>query len=239
MVSATNVDAFTSYGMSGAACGARLRASAAGGCGPHGSKSRTTTATKSSARTGCDRPTLTTLLCHSERSEESFPLRTKGRGRTMPSKEEKDKRSAVKNLFWGKVTDSSSVDDLLRMTMLPLHWSGIDFWSRPGRLRGSRFQREPAPGARSATLASALPHQRNSRNVGHACRNVMLSKAKHLIQILRRSAPQNDKTGRTAIRTTRWDQTIHCSQTPQQTGINNWRQREKVERKRCSGGCGL
>ena len=40
----------------------------------------------------------TTLLCHSERSEESFPLRTKGRLRTMPSKEEKDKRSAVKNL---------------------------------------------------------------------------------------------------------------------------------------------
>ena len=38
-------------------------------------------------------------LCHSERSEESFPLRTKGRGRTMPSKEEKDKRSAVKDLF--------------------------------------------------------------------------------------------------------------------------------------------
>ena len=38
------------------------------------------------------------LLCHSERSEESFPLRTKGRGRTMPRKEEKDKRSAVKNL---------------------------------------------------------------------------------------------------------------------------------------------
>ena len=33
-------DASASYGMSGAACGARLRASAAGGCGPHGSKSR-------------------------------------------------------------------------------------------------------------------------------------------------------------------------------------------------------
>ncbi len=53
---------------------------------------------KSFVRTGCDRPTSTTLLCHSERSEESFPLRTKGRLRTMPSKEEKDKRSAVKNL---------------------------------------------------------------------------------------------------------------------------------------------
>ncbi len=38
-------------------------------------------------------------------------------------------------------------------------------------------------------------------------------------------SPQNDKTGRTAIRTTRWDRTIHCSQTPRQTGIYNWRQR--------------
>ena len=45
----------------------------------------------------------TDLLCHSERSEESFPLRTKGRGRTMPRKEEKDKRSAVKNLFWARL----------------------------------------------------------------------------------------------------------------------------------------
>ncbi len=45
-------DASASYGMSGAACGARLRASAAGGCGPHGSKSRTTT--KSFARAGCE-----------------------------------------------------------------------------------------------------------------------------------------------------------------------------------------
>ena len=42
-------------------------------------------------------------LCHSERSEESFPLRTKGRLRTMPRKEEKDKRSAVKNLFGARL----------------------------------------------------------------------------------------------------------------------------------------
>ncbi len=111
---------------------------------------------KSFARTGCDRPTLTTLLCHSERSEESFPLRTKGRLRTMPSKEEKDKRSAVKNLStytFIQILRRSS--DLLRMTILPLHWSGIDFWSRPGRLRGSRFQREPAPGARSSVSERA------------------------------------------------------------------------------------
>ena len=51
---------------------------------------------------------IPTLLCHSERSEESFPLRTKGCGRTMPSKEEKDKRSAVKHLY-RQHTDSSSL----------------------------------------------------------------------------------------------------------------------------------
>ena len=55
MVFAANVVAFTLYGMSGAACGARLRASAAGGCGPHGSLSQTT-ATKSSARAGGGKP---------------------------------------------------------------------------------------------------------------------------------------------------------------------------------------
>ena len=60
--------------------------------------------------------------------------------------------------------------------------SGTHSSARPGRLRGSRFQREPAPGARSATLASALPHQRNSRNVGHACRNVMLSESNRQTQ---------------------------------------------------------
>ena len=43
--------------------------------------------------------------------------------------------------------------------------------ARPGRLRGSHLRCEPAPGARVETLASALPHQRNSRNVGHACHN--------------------------------------------------------------------
>ncbi len=140
---------------------------------------------------------------------------------------------------------------------------------RPGRLRGSRFQREPAPGARPKTLASALPHQRNSRNVGHACHNCHSERSESTnaasaetacglcrarrrktnevqsniciltIQILRRSAPQNDKTGRTEIRTTRWDRTIHCSQTPQQTGICNWRQRGKVERKDVRGGRSL
>jgi hypothetical protein len=49
----TKVDAFTSSRISGAACGARLRASAARCCGPHGSKNPTTATTKSSARAGC------------------------------------------------------------------------------------------------------------------------------------------------------------------------------------------
>ena len=66
-------------------------------------------------------------------------------------KEANDKRSAVKNLStytFIQILRRSS--DLLRMTILPLHWSGIDFWSRPGRLRGSHLRCEPAPGARSS-----------------------------------------------------------------------------------------
>ena len=54
--------------------------------------------------------------------------------------------------------------------------SGTHFCVRPGRLRRSRFQREPAPGARSKTLKCPL--------------------------------------------------LVHCSQTPRQTEICNWRQRE-------------
>ena len=38
-------------------------------------------------------------------------------------------------------------------------------------------------------------------------------------------SPQNDKTERIAIRTTRWNRTIHCSQTPRQTGMKNCRTR--------------
>ncbi len=148
---------------------------------------------------GCVR--IQALLCHSERSEESMT---------------NDKES-----------DSSSVDDLLRMT-IRLFRIGTESPPRfsPGPAAGVASPMRAGPGARSATLASALPHQRNSRNVGHACRNVMLSKAKHLIQILRRSAPQNDKL-------------LNCSQTPQQTGICNWRQRGKVEGKDVRGGRSL
>ena len=74
----------------------------------------------------------------------------------------------------------------------------------------------------SRPRAQGLPYQKEKE----PAIIVMLSEAKHLfwarLQILRRSAPQNDKL-------------LNCSQTPQQTGICNWRQRGKVERKRCSG----
>ena len=126
------------------------------------------------ARTGCDRPTSTTLLCHSERSEESFPLRTRGRLRTMPSKEEKDKRSAVKNLFG----------------------------------QGCRCF-----AALNMTVAAALRKEVNDKR--SAVKNLSMYT---FIQILRRSAPQNDKL-------------LNCSQTPRQTGICNWRQHGKVKEK--------
>jgi len=142
--------------MSGAACGARLRASAAGGCGPHGSKSRTTaTANRSPGPAAIVPPRQPYFVILNE----------------------------VKNLF---------------------------------------------PCEPKAADGLCLARRRKTNAVQS---NICIVS----IQILRRSAPQNDKTGRTAIRTTRWNQTIHCSQTPQQTGICNWRQRGKVERKRCSG----
>ncbi len=138
--------------------------------------------------------------------------------------------------------DSSVVILSSRATKNLLISSIYSSCARPGRLRGSRFQREPAPGARVETLASALPHQRNSRNVGHACHNchsersgstnaasaeaacgLCLARRRKTnevqsnicivsIQILRRSAPQNDKL-------------LNCSQAPQQTGMYSWRQR--------------
>ena len=88
----------------------------------------------------------TDLLCHSERSEESFPLRTKGRGRTMPCKEEKDKRSAVKNLFWARLQILRRSSDLLRMTML-LFRIGFGTECPP------RFSPGPAAGVASSMRA--------------------------------------------------------------------------------------
>ncbi len=64
-------------------------------------------------------------------SEESFPLRTKGRGRTMPRKEEKDKRSAVKNLFWARLQIlrryAPQNDELLNCSQTPRQ-TGICNW---------------------------------------------------------------------------------------------------------------
>ena len=141
-----------------------MRAAALAGAGPQ------TSGCCRACPAGCTR---IQAHCHSERSEESFPLRTKGRLRTMPSKEEKDKRSAVKNLFWARlqILRRSAPQNDNAVFALNHFLSGTHSSARPGRLRGSRFQREPAPGARVETLASALPHQRNSHNVGHACHN--------------------------------------------------------------------
>ncbi len=55
----TNVDA---------SCGSSVRVAALAGAGPQ------TSGCRRACPAGCDRPTLTTLLCHSERSEESFSL---------------------------------------------------------------------------------------------------------------------------------------------------------------------
>jgi len=128
------------------------------------------------------RPEYQALLCYSERSEESFPLRTKGRGRTMPSKEENDKRSAVKNLFG----------------------------------QGCRCF-----AALNMTVAAAL--RKEEKDKRSAVKNLSTYTS---IQILRRSAPQNDIL-------------LNCSQTPRQTGISNWRQRGKVEGKDVRGGRSL
>ncbi len=51
----------------------------------------------------CARPTPTALLCHPERKRIDERSECRGRLRTMPSKEEKDKRSAVKDLFWARL----------------------------------------------------------------------------------------------------------------------------------------
>ena len=56
--------------------------------------------------------------------------------------------------IWGKVTDSSSIfrspQNDNAVFALNHFLSGTHSSARPGRLRGSRFQREPAPGARSS-----------------------------------------------------------------------------------------
>ena len=54
------------------------------------------------------RPNLKPYFVILSGAKNLFPLRTKGRLRTMPSKEEKDKRSAVKYLY-ADDTDSSSL----------------------------------------------------------------------------------------------------------------------------------
>ena len=62
--------------------------------------------------------------------------------------------SVSEGSIWGKVTDSSSIfrssQNDNAVFALNRFRSGTHSGARPGRLRGSRFQREPAPGARSS-----------------------------------------------------------------------------------------
>ncbi len=98
--------------------------------------------------------------------------------------------------------------------------------SRP-RAQGLPYQKEPAghachnchsersgsTNAASAEAADGLCRARR-RKTNEVQSNICIVS----IQILRRSAPQNDKL-------------LNCSQTPRQTGICNWRQRGKVKEK--------
>ena len=62
--------------------------------------------------------------------------------------------SVSEGSIWGKVTDSSSIfrspQNDNAVFALNHFLSGTHSSARPGRLRGSRFQREPAQGARSS-----------------------------------------------------------------------------------------
>ena len=110
----------------------------------------------------------TDLLCHSERSEESFPLRTKGRLRTMPCKEEKDKRSAVKNLFWARLQILRRSSDLLRMTMLSCIESfpfGNSFKCSPGPAAGVALSARAGPGRKVFRI------RKRTEPAEHTCHN--------------------------------------------------------------------
>ena len=76
--------------------------------------------------------------------------------------------SVSEGSIWGKVTDSSSIfrssQNDNAVFALNHFLSGTHSSARPGRLRGSRFQREPAPGARSSD-------QKEKEPAGHACHN--------------------------------------------------------------------
>ncbi len=268
-----NVNAVTSYGMSGAACGARLRASAAGGCGPHGLKSRTTaTANRSPGPAAIvpPRQPYFVILSEVDRRTQRAQKPLADYAEQGGERQTKCSQESVYVYFY---TDSSSIfrspQNDNAVFALNHFLSGTHSCARPGRLRGSRFQREPAPGARSSDQKEKEPaiivilsvseeSMMNAASAETACglcqarrreTNEMQSRiyseqgyrcfaalnmtvaaalrkevndkrsaVKNLstytfIQILRRSAPQNDKL-------------LNCSQTPPQTGISNWRQRE-------------
>ncbi len=156
--------------------------------------------------------------------------------------------SVSEGSIWGKVTDSSSIfrspQNDNAVFALNHFRSGTHSSACPGRLRGSRLWARAGPGARSSVsereqslrdmlaiiviLSVSEESMMNAASAETACGLYLARRRKTnevqsnicilTIQILRRSAPQNDKL-------------LNYSQTPQQTGINNWRQRRKVKGK--------
>ncbi len=120
--------------------------------------------------------------------------------------------SVSEGSIWGKVTDSSSIfrspQNDNAVFALNHFLSGTHSSARPGRLRGSHFRCEPAPGARSSlserdqslrdmlaiivilsgAAACGLCRARK-RKTNEVQSNICIVS----IQILRRYAPQNDK----------------------------------------------
>ena len=187
MVYATNVDAFTSYGMSGAACGARLRASAAGGCGPHGSKSRTTaTANRSPGPAAIvpprqpyfvilnevDRRTQRVqrpLADYAEQggerqtkcSQESFSLANQ-RPRTDYAEQggERQTKCSQESVYAYFYTDSSSIFRSPQNDNTAFALVGNSFLVPPGPAAGV------APMGASRPRAQGLPYQKENRACG-------------------------------------------------------------------------
>ena len=140
-----------------ASCGSSVRAAALAGAGPQ------TSGCRRACPAGCV-PNLKSFVILNE-AKNLFPLRTKGRLRTLPSKEEKDKRSAVKNL-----STYTSIQILRRYA--PQNDNAvIPYWLRYGM--SSKILARAGCGGRifdaSRPRAHGLPYQKEP--AGHACHN--------------------------------------------------------------------
>ncbi len=142
-----NVNAVTSYGMSGAACGARLRASAAGGCGPHGSKSRTTATANRSPGPAAIVPPRQPYFVILNEVKNLFPCEPKAACGLCLARRRKT-NEVQSNICIASIQILRRSSDLLRMTML----SCIE----PFRI-GHSFKCSPGPAAGVALSARAGP----------------------------------------------------------------------------------